>query len=226
MADAITVPSTAALRSFLAMGVPAHKLHVLPYGVRLASFAPQTPPAEDELAFLFAGAVGLRKGVPYLLQAFAGVRHPRKRLRIAGAIQPELRPLLGQLPTEQVEFLGPLPQHELAGWMSRSHLLVLPSVEEGLALVQAQAMACGCPVLCSTETGGEDLFTDGVEGFVVPVRDPAALQNRMQKIGDDPDLQRRMRAAALARVQHLGGWQAYGDRWEALLQSLVQAKAR
>jgi glycosyltransferase involved in cell wall biosynthesis len=122
---------------------------------------------------------------------------------------------------DNVEMLGSLPQSELAALMSRSHVLALPSIEEGLALVQAQAMACGCPVICSTNTGGEDLFTDGVEGFIVPIRDPIALANRLQQLADDPDLQRSMRAAALHRVRSIGGWKEYGDRWESLLQTLV-----
>lgn len=105
--------------------------------------------------------------------------------------------------------------------MSRSHVLVLPSIEEGLALVQAQAMACGCPVLCSEATGGEDLFTDGQEGFIVPARDAAALTDRLQQLADDPALQAKMRAAALQRVQQIGGWSQYGDRWEALLTDLL-----
>jgi glycosyltransferase involved in cell wall biosynthesis len=105
--------------------------------------------------------------------------------------------------------------------MSRSHVLALPSIEEGLALVQAQAMACGCPVVCSTNTGGEDLFTDGVEGFIVPIRDPIALAARLQRLADDPDLQRSMREAALGRVRSIGGWKEYGDRWENLLKTLL-----
>ncbi len=109
--------------------------------------------------------------------------------------------------------------------MSRSHVLVLPSIEEGLALVQAQALACGCPVICSTNTGGEDLFSDGVEGFIVPVRDPTALADRMQRLADDPALQETMREAALNRVQSIGGWTDYGDRWEALLRKLTQTRA-
>ena len=71
-----------------------------------------------------------------------------------------------------MEFLGVVGQERLAELMSTSHVMVLPSIEEGLALVQGQAMACGCPVIASTNTGAEDLFTDGVEGFVVPIRDP------------------------------------------------------
>ncbi len=73
-----------------------------------------------------------------------------------------------------------MPQGEVAELMSRSHVLVLPSVEEGMALVMAQAMACGCPVIATEATGAEDLFTDGVEGFIVPDRDAAALALRMQ----------------------------------------------
>jgi glycosyltransferase involved in cell wall biosynthesis len=226
-ADAITVPSTVAARSFVEMGVPAAKVHVLPYGVRLESFQPTAEPSANpdaEFAVLFAGSIGLRKGVPYLLEAFAALRHPRKRLRLVGAVQEDLRPILARLPQDSVEFLGTLPQPELASLMSRSHVLALPSIEEGLALVQAQAMACGCPVLCSTNTGGEDLFTDGVEGFIVPIRDPAALTDRMQRLADDPALQRSLRDAALRRVQHIGGWRDYGDRWERLLTSLLKAR--
>lgn len=220
-ADAITVPSSAARQSFLTMGIPAHKVHVIPYGVRLEQFHPTAEPPKDEFSVLFAGSVGLRKGVPYLLEAFAALRAPRKRLRLVGSVQQEMRAVLKRLPQEEVEFLGALPQTELAAWMSRSHVLVLPSVEEGLALVQAQALACGCPVLCSTATGGEDLFQDGVEGFIVPVRDPLALTDRLQRLVDDPALQQRMRAAALERVKFLGGWTAYGDRWEELLLQLT-----
>ena len=220
-ADAITVPSSAARRSFIEMGVPEHKVHVIPYGVRLEQFTPTGMPPAGEFSVLFAGSVGLRKGVPYLLEAFASVRATRKRLRVIGSVQKEMRSVLDRLPREHVEFLGVLPQAELAAWMSRSHALVLPSIEEGLALVQAQALACGCPVLCSTNTGGEDLFTDGVEGFIVPVRDPAALADRMQRLADNPSLHDAMRAAALARVRTLGGWNTYGDRWESLLLQLT-----
>jgi glycosyltransferase involved in cell wall biosynthesis len=164
------------------------------------------------------GNVGLRKGIPYLLEAFARLKHPNKRLRVVGAMSREMPPVVERLPKDNVEILGILPQQQVAEMMSQSHLLVLPSVEEGLALVQGQALACGCPVLATTNTGGEDLFQDGVEGFIVPIRDVDALLHRMEQIADDPALQQRMRAAGLERVKHLGGWETYGDRWEALLQ--------
>jgi glycosyltransferase involved in cell wall biosynthesis len=220
-ADAITVPSTVAKRSFVAMGVAAEKVHVIPYGVRLDRFAPFGNPPADSFDLLFAGGVSLRKGVPYLLEAFARLRHPRKRLTVVGAVATEMRELLGRLPKENVRFTGSVPQHELARIMASSHALVLPSVEEGLALVQGQAMASGSPVIATVATGAEDLFKDGVEGFIVADRDVSALADRMQQLADDPALQRSMRAAALARVSRLGGWDDYGDRWETLLRELT-----
>jgi glycosyltransferase involved in cell wall biosynthesis len=221
--DAITVPSTVAKRSFVEMGIAAEKVHVIPYGVRLDRFTPDSvAPHSQAFEVLFAGGVSLRKGIPYLLEAFAKLRHPQKRLTVVGAVAPEMRELLGRLPTENVHFTGSLPQTELARIMARSHALVLPSVEEGLALVQGQAMACGCPVIATVATGAENLFTDGVEGFILPDRDVRGLAERMQQLADDPALQRRMSAAALLRVGTLGGWESYGDRWETLLRTLTR----
>lgn len=221
-ADAITVPSAYARRSFVSLGVPAEKIHIIPYGVRIEAFTRVADPPADAFNVLFVGQVSPGKGVPYLLQAFQQLNHPAKRLRLAGAITPEIRRLLPQLPQQNVEFLGPLPQAQLPALMSSSHVLVLPSIDDGFGLVLSQAMACGCPVLASTNTGGDGLIAEGVEGFLVPIRDPAALAARMQQLADDPALQRRMSEAALARVQHLGGWRQYGDLWETLLLNLTQ----
>jgi alpha-maltose-1-phosphate synthase len=221
VADMITVPSSFAARSFLEEGLAPEKIRVIPYGVRLEKFVRTGEPPKGRFEVLFAGSVGLRKGVPYLLEAFAKVRHPAKRLRMAGGLNPDLRTVLGRLPQENVEILGAVSQERLAELMSTSHVMVLPSIEEGLALVQGQALACGCPVLASTNTGGEDLFSDGGEGFIVPVRDVEALRERMQMLADDSALQQRMSEAALARVRSIGGWNEYGDKWESLLKEFT-----
>jgi len=218
--DAITVPSRFAARTFIDCGIPREKVHVIPYGVRLDKFRKVADPPRERFEVLFVGSVGLRKGVPYLLQAFAQLRHPNKRLRVVGGMQPELKPLLDSLPQLGVEFLGPQPQPRLPELMSQSHVMVLPSIEEGLALVQAQALACACPVIATQNTGSEDLFADGQQGFIVNARDPAALGDRMQRLADDRSLQQQMSDSALQRVKQIGGWKQYGDRWVELLENL------
>jgi starch synthase len=222
MADAITVPSTFALQSYLDLGVPREKLHVIPYGADLGQLhADEVGPSAESFEVLFAGAVSLRKGVPYLLEAFAKLKHPAKRLRVAGYLDPDMKQVLRRMPLENVEVLGPLPKAQLTELTRKSHVLVLPSIEDGFGLVMAEAMACGCPVISSTNTGGQDLYSNEVEGFTVPIRSADAITERLQRLADDPALQGRMRQAAIARVRQIGGWSDYGDRWVALLQELT-----
>ena len=71
-------------------------------------------------------------------------------------------------------------------------------------------------------TGSEDLFTDGKEGFIVPIRDPRAIADRFQLLADDPHRQAAMSEAALQRVKALGGWTEYGNQMEHVMKDLVE----
>jgi alpha-maltose-1-phosphate synthase len=220
-ADAITVPSTFARKTFLEMGIPVEKVHQIPYGVRLERFRKTLDPASDSFDVLFAGTVSLRKGVPYLLEAFQRFKHPRKRLRLAGPVDSSMKGVFGRFDLTNVEVLGRQPQPRLAELMSSSQVMVLPSIEEGLALVQGQALACGCPLISSLHSGGEDLFSDGVEGYLIPIRSADAILERLNQFADDPGLRERMSKAAQRRVKSLGGWKEYGSAYSAFLQKLT-----
>ena len=222
-ADAITVPSEFAARSFAEMGVPPDKVFRVPFGVQLDRFYPEGAPEPDRFDILFGGQVSYRKGVVYLLQAFAQLKHPNKRLLLAGAVQPSFRPVLERSMTAGVEVLGAIRQPEMRRRMSTSHVFVLPSVEDGFGYVLAEAMACGCPCIASVNTGGSDLITDGVEGFLVPIRSPEALLERLSVLADDTQLRQRMAEASLRRVQSLGGWDSYG---EALANVFTEVRSR
>lgn len=222
-ADCITVPSAFNVDSFLSRGVPAEKLRRLPYGVDVANFRPTGQPDSSRFDVLFAGAMSIRKGVPDLLHAYQLLKHPRKTLTFAGAVDVRLIEKMTALKLwpSDARVLGHLPQTELRDLMSVSHVLVLPSLEEGLAMVQAQAMACACPVVASAHTGAADLFADGVEGFIVPVRAPQVLADRLQQLADQPELRRRMADRARLCVENLGGWSTYGDQAYALYKELA-----
>ena len=219
-ADLITVPSGFAERSFLEMGVPREKLRRIPYGSRLERFQPHGGPTAGQFDVLFVGQISLRKGLPYLLEAFSRLAHPSKRLRIVGSVDPAVEPLLARWPTRDVEFLGMVPNARLAALYSSSHVLVLPSVEEGLAMVMAEAMACGCPVIATPQTGAEDLFSDEVEGLIVPARSADDLLRGFERLVDDPGFAAGLRHAALARMRAMDGWNNYGRRWVDLLSDL------
>jgi glycosyltransferase involved in cell wall biosynthesis len=212
LSDAIFVPSGFVLNSFVELGVPRRKLYLVPYGVDLVRFRRTCFPRASEFNVLFVGSTSVRKGIAYLLRAFEMLQHGRKTLTIAGSTSSDSISLLNEYASRgDVRVLGHVAQSKLKDLMSASHVMVLPSIEEGLALVQAQAMACGCPVIATTNTGAADLFTDGREGFIVPIRDPDSIADRLQKLADNPPLRDEMSAAALRRVQKVGGWDQYGD---------------
>lgn len=224
-ADAITVPSTFSLRSFVSQGVVAERVHLLPYGVDVSRFQPDGAASEEGFDVLYAGSMTLNKGVPYLLKAFRALVHPRKRLWMAGTPDEAFiarMKVLGLWP-DDVHLLGHLPQDELARRMSRSHVLVLPSMQDGFGMVLSQAMACGCVPVASSHTGAWDAFEDGLSGLVFPAGDADALAERLQRLADEPDLRLAMREAALLKVRDVGGWQRYGDQAYLLYQSLVVA---
>jgi len=220
-ADAITVPSEFARRTFVEMGIKPERIVKIPFGVRLDRFRKTCEPPTGSLNALFAGTVSIRKGIPYLLEAFAKFRHPSKRLRLAGPVEAEMNSLFSRFDMTDVEVLGRQTQDDLAKWMNASHVMVLPSVEDGFGLVMAQAMACGTPIIASENTGGSDLFQEGVEGFTVPIREPEAITERFQQLADDPARCHSMGEAAMARVRNLGGWDDYGRKWGQYLRQLT-----
>lgn len=211
-ADLITVPSTFAKQTFVSKGIPESKIALIPYGVDLRDFYPVGEPDKRYFTVTFVGGMSLRKGIQYLVQAFTQLQVANKRLQFIGQIDPLLISRLKALRLwpDQVQMRGHVEQSQLKQFLSSSDVLVLPSVEDGFGLVMAQAMACGCPVIASENTGAVDLYTHSVEGYIVPPRDVSALKMAMESIADDSQPQIR-RIAAQQNVARLGGWDKYGD---------------
>jgi glycosyltransferase involved in cell wall biosynthesis len=210
-ADMITVSSTFAYQSFVEQGVPAEKIVINPEGVNLLRFQPVMK--EDSIfRVLYVGQLSLRKGLPYLLEAFAELRLPRFELVLIGGITDHVVGAILSKYEGGFRYLGPVANAKLAYHYSQASIFVLPSIEDGFGLVLAEAMACGLPIVATTNTGAADLITDGVEGFIVPIRDPISLREKVLQLYEDPVLREEMSVAALRRAQGLGGWKSYADR--------------
>ena len=223
--DCITVPSNFVYRSFVEQGILPNKVKILSYGVNLSRFHQVKKPISERFDILFVGGMSLRKGVQYLVQAYKNINHPAKSLTFIGAPSASLIEALrfrGLWPQDAI-VLGHVPQEQLKNLMSRSHVLVLPSIEEGLAMVMAQAMACGCPVIASNHSGGEDLITDGLEGFITSIRDVPSLTDRLQQMIDQPKLRNEMSIKALEKVQKIGGWHNYGEQAMKIYSEVISA---
>jgi glycosyltransferase involved in cell wall biosynthesis len=105
-----------------------------------------------------------------------------------------------------------LSHPEIAELFQTATAFVFPSQEEGIARAQIEALASGVPVIGTYTAGTTTLVDDGVEGFVVPGRDPRALADRMIQLAQDVELNRRMGEAAYRKGAISNSWQDYGDR--------------
>jgi len=224
-ANFISVPSQFCLESFVDQGYSRAKLLKFPYGARLSRFKPavsiNVPPRRDQFLILFVGHAGVQKGFIDLLDAYRLLLHPNKRLLLIGTLSSPAKELLNCCNLEGIDYLGPVPNDQLSDYYNQASVFVLPSIQEGLAMVIGEAMACGCPVIASTNTGASELITDGQEGFVVPIRRPDMIAERMQQLADDFQLGQRMRLSSVARMQHLQGWNQYGEMWAHFLRTLI-----
>lgn len=224
-ADAIVVPSDFAKQSFISHGLKPSTIYVQPYGVDLDLFKPV---AKEDSTFrvLFVGALSIQKGIGYLLDAMKPLVDKRlAELWLVGAVDDAAKHILNRHKDVFI-YKGLQSRSGLKWYYSQASVLVLPSIQEGLALVQAQAMACGIPVIASTNTGASNLFTDGVEGFIVPARDAKAIRDRVEWLIVHPHEHSVMKSAALARVEKLGGWNEYGERCLLMYRELVDAKTQ
>jgi glycosyltransferase involved in cell wall biosynthesis len=82
-------------------------------------------------------------------------------------------------------------------------------------------MACGLPVIATTHTGAEEAVRDGVEGFLVGIRDVSALQRRILELYENAERRRAMGRAALARVREGFRWDDYGERVVAAYRGVL-----
>ncbi|MBC7232028.1 MAG: glycosyltransferase family 4 protein [Chloroflexi bacterium] len=219
VADYILIPSEFVRQSFLGEGFPAEKLIQVPFGVDTARFRPSEVPAAHPFRALFVGQVGIRKGVPYLLEAWRQLGWRDAELWLVGRALPECQLILRRYED--------LPGLRLIGHLDnpveayrQADVFAFPSIEEGSALVTYEALACGLPVVATPNAGS--VVRDGVEGFIVPIRNVEALANALERLRADKRLRQEMGRAARERAREFT-WERYGDK---LANSLRQAADR
>jgi alpha-maltose-1-phosphate synthase len=225
-ADLIVVPSRFVKRTFIEQGVPEARLLLNPLGVNLDAFRPPDNPRPESAPFrvVYAGQLGVQKGVHHLVRAFqeAGIRGGE--LDLLGMPNHETERLLGGTDS-RVRRLGHVTQSALAMHYQNASVFALASIQDGFGMVLAQAMACGLPIVCTTNTGGEDLLRlsgslirshDEVQeypaGFLVPPGDPGAMSYCFRLLASDSELLRAKRIAAIETRKAGLDWGSYAER--------------
>ncbi len=208
-ADRILVGSSFARNAFIAEGCDPRKIVAIPFGVDTQRFRPPTDVRPgDRFRVLFVGQISQRKGVSYLLQGYESFRKADTDLHLVGAPAPgaevydRFQGLFRHTPH--------MPQTQIAEVYRAADVFVFPSLTEGMPLVVLEAMASGLPVI-ATPHGPCDIISDGEDGFLVPIRDPQAIAEKLEVLYRDPE--RRLAMGRRAREKALTfGWEVYASR--------------
>ena len=209
-ADYISIPSLFVKRTFIKKGIPEEKLIHVPYGVDISKFR-KLSKEDEKFRVVFAGGMTLRKGVHYLLQAFSELNLPNSELMLIGTMNDEMKPFFKKY-EGKFNYVGHVPQSELSKYYSQGSVFAIMSIEEGLALVQPQAMACGLPIIATTNTGAEDIVRDGKDGFIIPIRDIEKLKEKLLYLYENKQVCEDMGRSAINRVQSGFTWDDYGEK--------------
>ncbi|MCW5939041.1 MAG: glycosyltransferase family 4 protein [Fimbriimonadaceae bacterium] len=203
LADRIWIGSDFVKRTFIEQGVPAEKLAILPYGTELGRFLDiERVPKSGPVQCLFAGQVSQRKGASYLLEAFRKPFSTDVRLVLAGGLMVDK-----SLLPDVAEAVGHVGQSEMDRLYAEADIFVLPTLWEGMPLSILEAMAAGLPIV-STPCGPSQVVRDGVDGFIVPDRDPEAIHAAVERLAKDPELRARMGASGRDRSKQYT-WENY-----------------
>jgi glycosyltransferase involved in cell wall biosynthesis len=222
MADRILVGSLYAKDTMIRYGVEPSRIRVIPYGADIDRFRPVPHPRNRVCRLLFVGQLSQRKGIKYLLEAIRQLAEPDLELTLVGGI---VGSGLG-LAHYRDHFIHAdnVPHHEVHQHFQRADVFVYPSLHEGSAIAVYEALATGLPVITTPNSGS--VVRDGIEGFIVPIRDVETLKDRIMLLRMDTALREEMGHNARKRSEQFT-WAAYRRRLANTLDELLfQSKPR
>lgn len=200
MIDYFFVPSNFVMDSLLKHGISLNKIIKVPYGVDLNNFTFLSRTKKDDvLRLIYVGNISYRKGSHRLLDVVS--RLDGIELYLAGTYDRNSPLYYNYKEFEHIHFLGFVTRDKLNELYNNCDVFVLPSLCEGMAMVGLEAMATGLPLICTFNTGVNDVIEDGVNGFVYHANNNAELcekivwfKNHQEKI---PKMAQQARATSL-----------------------------
>jgi glycosyltransferase involved in cell wall biosynthesis len=215
LATAVSVASSYTRRSLEELGVQI-PIVVTPYGFPVETFQPKRHVNDGPFTVLAVGTQDLRKGTPYLLEAWKKANLKDARLRLVGRINLSAGFLASYAGT--FEHVPHAANAELGRIYRGADLLMFPTLGDGYGLVIQESMSCGTPVVTTPCGGGPESIRDGQTGWLVPPRDVDALVDRLRFAAANRDKVFEVGRAARARAET---W-----TWAQAGEALVKALAR
>jgi colanic acid/amylovoran biosynthesis glycosyltransferase len=181
---------------------------------------------DDTFRIVSAGNLQWVKGYEYALQAIRLLKDQGVRVEFTvigdGPERQRLLYTLHDLHLEGVvRLLGRLDPEKVREQLQQADVFLLSSLSEGLSNAVLEAMACGLPVVTTDAGGMREAVTNGVEGFVVPVRDAVAMAGALIQMWEQPALRKQFAHAARRRVCTMFSLEQQVGRFVGLFEGVV-----
>jgi glycosyltransferase involved in cell wall biosynthesis len=225
LADHIMVPTEIARQTFLTRGFSEKKIIKIPYGVDLNEFQKKISNKKKGLIFriIYTGTLSIRKGVLYLLKAFDELNLKNSQLLMIGNIDREINSKINKYRSNQkIIFKKSISQSKLSEQYSCSNVFITCSIEEGLSMVQLQAMSCGLPIICTPNSGGDEIIDNGNDGFILPIRDTEELKKKILYLYNNQSICFEMGMRAQKKIKDRFSWETYGKNVISTYQKLLK----
>jgi glycosyltransferase involved in cell wall biosynthesis len=223
-ADVVFVNSQWCRNALIRQGVCADKIAVAPIAYSLGS-AGASPPRisskNDPLRVLWLGQVNLRKGIPYLMQAARLLRDHPIEFRVVGPIMISEKALATA--PNNMRFEGPLARIEVREAYRWGDVFVLPTLSDGFAITQLEAMAHGLPVIATPNCG--EVVTHGEDGMLVRAGDANAIAEALAVFEENRAFVAKMSANAIVKARQYDIALVAAKRLEAISQTFSRKSA-
>lgn len=213
LADVVSVASGFTRHSLESAGC-AKPVVVVPYGFPVDQFSAKPEPPEGPFTVLSVGTHDLRKGTPYLLEAWKRAGLKDSHLRLIGPMKLTASFLADY--AGLFEHVAHVPKRLLEQEYQHADLLAFPTLGDGFGLVIQEAMCCGTPVVTTPCGGGPECITSGQDGWLVPERSVDALVEMFRQAAVNRDRLAAIGAAARRRAER---W-TWRDAGSLLVRSL------
>ena len=209
--------------------------NIIPNGIDLEHFNPEVQPlpefSDGKLNILFVGRFEKRKGLRYLVRAYAHLKSemPNTRLIIVGpdgGLRAGYERSIAKAGLDDVVFVGFATYQDLPRYYRSAHVFCTPATgQESQGIVLLEAMACGTPVVASNIDGFASVITNGEEGFLVPPKNAEKLAVTLARTLADSELRAHMGATGLETAQRYS-WHRVSQRLLSYYERLLEAKGR
>lgn len=237
MADRIIAVSEWVRHDIAKYHIDERKIVPVHNGINVSSFKPTTATnvrqqyGIDGKMLLFVGRMITQKGVPYLIDAMPLVlnKHPDTKLLLVGrgnALEALKNKVKAMGLEKSVIFSGYMTEEMLKEAYGTCDMFVLPSVWEVLPIAILEAMSSSRPVVCTDAGGNAELVKDGYNGYVVPMRSPGALAEKINALLDDPEKMKSMGRAGRRRAEDEFDWKLIAGQTKHVYEDLLMEKKK